>query len=88
MFLGTHQDNVDDMIRKGRQDFSHLHTGPWIENLPRRLSPELQAEVVRLRVEERLKLTEVGAIFGVSDKYVSALCRKRHKDLQRFRAGE
>lgn len=76
---------MQDMIRKGRQDFSHLHTGPWIENLPRRFSLAQMAEMVRLRVEERLALQAIADRFGTSDKYVSAICSRKAKNYERFR---
>jgi hypothetical protein len=35
LFLGSAKDNTQDMIAKGRQDFSGLHTGEW--NKPGRI---------------------------------------------------
>jgi transposase-like protein len=66
---------MEDMIRKGRHDFSCLRTGPWVENLPRKYSNRQKAEMVRLRVEDKRPLADVALLYGTSDKYVSKLCR-------------
>lgn len=89
LFLGDHQENSDDMIRKARQDFSGLRTGPWIERLPRKLSAEQKAEIARLRVEKRLSLAEIASKYGTSDKYISNICRSQlGASYKRFRQGK
>jgi hypothetical protein len=70
--LGTHQDNVDDMMKKGRHVFN-----PQMgeENGKAKLTSE---DVLRIREAIKFKTQkEVGKIFGVSQNQVSRILRRK-----------
>jgi hypothetical protein len=85
LFVGSRVDNMQDMIAKGRHDFSGQRTGNWRESLFS-VPETVRLEIVRLRVKERLSLKEVGKRCGVDAKYVSLLCSRTVSDYRRFRA--
>jgi hypothetical protein len=66
LFVGTHQENMDDMTSKGRRRWTG---GP-------RLDAERAAELRRLRAEG-WKLSDLQARFNISNQAVSRICNNR-----------
>lgn len=70
LFLGSNQDNVNDMIAKGR------HGGPLGEKHPRaKLTCEDIATIRKLYAEERVSQKQIAAKFGVDPSSISRIVR-------------
>jgi hypothetical protein len=88
LWLGTHQDNVDDMMGKGRQvpglggHPSQGHPMPSGEtHWAARLTAE-QVREIRRQSREGLSLTELASLYGVSVGHISGiLTRRKWRDL-------
>jgi len=63
LFLGTNQDNVDDMVRKGRQ--SH-HGSPGMHGEKHPQSKLTTEQVIRIREYKGITNREIAEIYGVS----------------------
>lgn len=63
LFLGTQDDNVQDMISKGRDNFTARA----------KLSAEQVAQIRELIVEERLSLSAIGRMFDVTIQSIFAI---------------
>lgn len=81
LFLGTNQDNIADMVRKGRRAGDNHWTKKLDGRLPSgerhwnsRLSVEDVREIRRRRGMGE-SLTELGKAFGVSSCYISEVAR-------------
>lgn len=61
--LGTHHDNMVDMISKGRNE------------KVRKLTDEQVLEIVKIRTERKLPYKTIGLMFGVTGTNVSLICR-------------
>lgn len=71
LFEGTTQDNIDDMISKGRDGFKGVRNGMAILD-------EEQVEVIRnLLAEDQLSQEAIGERFGVSRSTVAAIKSRR-----------
>lgn len=72
LFLGTHQDNVDDMMRKGRKhDFNgEAHPGSI-------LTAKQVIEIQRKYMSEYITQRELGEIYGVCQGTISAIITKK-----------
>jgi hypothetical protein len=68
LFLGTHRDNVDDMMRKGRQ-------GKGIRNGRSRVTDEQVIEIRRLYSLGKLSQGDLGRMFGVARSTIGMLVR-------------
>ncbi len=87
LFLGTQQDNVKDMVCKGRNK-----TIPWMQH-PRKLFPERTArgektasakltsaqvvEIRKLASERKMSRKKIGEIFGVGENAVSKIFHRQ-----------
>lgn len=69
LFLGTHQDNVADMNRKGRASGG---SSPGGSNPAARLSAE-QVDAIRARLEDGERQVDIAAAFGVSQSAISKI---------------
>ena len=70
LFLGTHKDNVQDMIRKGRK---RVVRG---ENHPSAKLTDSEVSQIRSLRAEGKRLTQVAALYSISFQHVSAICRR------------
>lgn len=73
LFLGKPKDNTQDMIRKGRNNFSGLRSGRWLESL-RRIPDSTVAKIYELRATgmSGMKIAKiVGAKFQTVYKLLS-----------------
>jgi hypothetical protein len=78
LFLGTNQDNVTDMVRKGR----HVPNAAGI-NVPRGnnhhwaiLTEEQVHEIRKRYANERISYRELGEIYGVSGAAIGEIIRR------------
>jgi hypothetical protein len=64
LFVGTHADNMQDMLRKGRQGHSERHGMAKLTN----------ADVVAIRASSRSS-ADLSAVFGVGEDHISRIRR-------------
>ena len=70
LFLGTHQDNMDDMNRKGRGDYSGLINRDTKLNINK-------VKIIRAMCKYTNKTqSEIGDIFDVKSGYISKINRR------------
>jgi hypothetical protein len=87
LFLGTQQDNVDDMIKKGRRIIStrrNTASGKWVSGAQHRCAKLQDTDVIRIRALVASGRTQISVAdeFGVSRYAVSLIVlRKRWKHL-------
>lgn len=74
LFLGTHQDNMDDMVRKGRQSKVAPHKGE--ESPSAVLTEDDVLEIRRLCAEGNLNQIQIGVMFGIEQAQVSRIHRR------------
>jgi hypothetical protein len=78
LFLGTHQDNMDDMVAKCR----HLRNRP--KHHKGKVSPEQRTEIRRRRPTE--SLSKLALEFGVSRTAIIKICREVPAPVRRRRS--
>lgn len=71
LFLGTAQDNVDDMMAKGRQIIRHLGWGEQHPNA--KLTNADAVEIRRLYAHEGLSQAEIARRYGVRDGTIARI---------------
>ena len=69
LFLGTNQDNVDDMVKKGR----HKSVGH-----PQKLSSDKALEIRSLYKSESVSHNELAGIFGVHRSTISRILSREY----------
>lgn len=74
LFLGTRQDNIDDMVAKGRQR-SGGHATAADRNARAKLTWEKVREIRRRYIPRRVSLARLAREFGVSPDTVHAVVR-------------
>lgn len=68
LFLGTNDDNMKDMARKGRANRSSKNIG--IENGSHKLSPEQIIEIRELYSTKTISQSKLGKMYGVSQAVI------------------
>lgn len=71
LFLGTHQDNMNDKIAKGRAGV------PFGENHPRAKLKTTQVLEIRRKSASGTSHAELSREFGVSTSAIEAICKRR-----------
>ena len=72
LFLGTHQDNMDDMVKKGRQEKGQRHHNSTL------LDSEV-VEIIRLHQSGNYTQTELAKLYQVSEATVSRMLSGQRK---------
>jgi hypothetical protein len=67
LFLGTQQDNMDDMIAKGRNYQDFVKRGP--DNVNSKISTE-EIETMKLLRNEGIPVKEIATRFGIHPQYL------------------
>ena len=76
LFLGTRQDNIADMVAKGRQPRNSAFIGPLVRRRHyRKISDETAVEILALKGS--MRQVDIAAMFGISQTHVSAIHRGR-----------
>jgi hypothetical protein len=73
LFLGTLQDNVDDMVRKGRQAAG--------SRLPHTKLTSQQVAQIRAMRDAGSRQRDIAMLFDLSQSYVSELCARLYRRL-------
>ena len=66
LFLGTHRENIDDMMAKGRQQKGHAHCHA-------KLTDRLAREIFDLANNTTMLFKEIGNLYDVSESRVSRI---------------
>lgn len=84
LFLGTHKDNMNDMVAKGRQARTRLC---GVSNGCAKLMPEHVRQIRGMKHSGRFTLQQLGDLFGVSESLICMIVRgKRWQELDRVAA--
>lgn len=75
LFLGTQQDNVDDMVRKGRQASIDLTVRVGQQNGMSKLSDTDRYRLLELRRQGWLR-KDLANEFGITESQVGRICRR------------
>jgi hypothetical protein len=87
LFLGTHKDNMQDMITKNRQNFSGLRAGNWNEKA-NALKPRgekhhnckhTNEQIIKIKemLANGVKQKDIAALYNTSQGYISNIFNKR-----------
>jgi len=74
LFLGTAQDNIDDMISKGRGNPLRGENAPRVK-----LSTKQVSEIRERYASGEITQQALGAIYGVSAKQISVICAGKQR---------
>lgn len=74
LFLGTHADNMKDMARKGR----HVDCSTGAKSPRAKLTAGQVAEIRTEYARGILSQEKIGKHFGISQAYISKICRGNH----------
>lgn len=77
LFLGTHAENMRDMVRKGRHWLRHRPGQMQGERNPAATISEAQALEIRQMVSEGARQSEVARLFDVSISIVSRIVNRK-----------
>jgi hypothetical protein len=70
LYVGTQQDNVDDMWRAGRASGSEARSSPGERHPHAKLTEDQALKLYELAWSGRYTLQEIGDMFGLTGKYV------------------
>ena len=75
LFLGTHQDNMDDMKLKGR---SPVNKGARNGNV--KLTDAQVLHIRKIKADMNLPYKDIASIFNVSPEMISYICRRKYRN--------